>query len=81
MKRKGNICAIYCYSNYGPTFGNYDINIGDHCNEKNSNSIDNNGTRGYEYHPEYKSSLFVNTNRPDKRNRFTVLDYEVFAYY
>ncbi len=42
-------------------------------------SICNDGTRGYECHPEYKSSLFVNTNGPNEKNTFTILEYEVFG--
>ena len=49
------------------------------CN-KSINEINNNGTNGYECHPEYKSSLFVNTAGPDEENRFRVLDYEVYTY-
>ena len=41
-------------------------------------SICNNGTRGYECHPEYKSSLYVGTAGPDEVNRFSVSDYEVY---
>ena len=77
MKRKESEYAIRCNSYYGPIFGNPDISIGYYC--FNSCYIDNNGTRGYECHPEYKSSLFVNTAGPDECNRFSVLDYEVFA--
>ena len=49
------------------------------CSEGVGCSIDNNGTRGYECHPQYKSSLFVNTAGPDERNIFSALDYEVFG--
>ena len=42
-------------------------------------TIDNTETRGYKYHPPYKSSSFVNTAEPSEKNYFTVLDYEVFG--
>ena len=43
-------------------------------------SIKNNGTYGYDCNPKYKCSLFVNTNKPDNTNRFSVLDYEVYTH-
>ncbi len=76
MKREESKYAIYCDRNRGPTF--IDIHINDNCNIVNSCFINNDGTRGYECNPEYKSSLFVNTGRPDEENNFTVLDYEVY---
>ena len=82
MKRKESDCAIECDPFYGPIFCNdyyYDIHICDNCNKENSCSIRNDGRRGYECHPQYKSSLFVNTGRPDENNIFSVLDYEVFG--
>ena len=68
--------------NCAPLFGNYtpDIYIGDKCNEDNSCWINYPSCFQYECHPEYKSSLYVNTNRPDKTNYFSVLDYEVYTY-
>ena len=84
MKRKESDCAIRCESYYGPVFGyqsTHDIYIYDYCNERDNCFIDNDGTNGYECHPQYKKSLFVNTAGPDKENKFSVLDYEVFAYY
>ncbi len=78
MKREESGCAISCYSNYGPIFDG-DIHINDNCNEEDRCSINNDGTHGYECHPEYKSSLFVNTVGTDGKNRFSVLDYEVFG--
>ena len=82
--------AFAITSNYysGPSFGFYydyytykfyDIAIVDRCNRENSCWIDNDGTHGYECHPQLKSSLFVNTAGPDETNYFTVLDYEVYA--
>lgn len=40
----------------------------------------NDGIHGYECHPEYKFSLFVNTAGPNKENLFSVLDYEVYTH-
>ena len=82
MKREESDDAIECDSDKGPIFGNYDsidIHIGEICNEKDSCSINNDDTFGYECHPEYKQSLFVNTAGVDEENRFSVLDYEVFG--
>ena len=76
MKRKECKFAIYCNSYCGPSFG--DIHINDNCNEEN-NWIANDGTIGYECHPQYKSSLFVNTAGSDEWNMFSVFDYEVFC--
>ena len=78
MKRKESEYAIKYHPDYGPIFG-YDIYIGDNCNRENSCIIDNNGTSGYECHPEYKSSLFVNTAGRDDWNYFSVFDYEVYC--
>ncbi len=82
MKRKEVEKTICCYPHYGPTFGDdssYDIYIGYFCNKRNSCKILNTGTRGYECHHEYKSSLFVKTAGPDEENEFRVSDYEVFG--
>ena len=85
MKRKESEYAIECYPEYGPAFGNnydyydgcychfFDICIYDKCNRKNSCSIGNDGTNGYECDSENKGSLFVN------KNDFSVLNYEVFG--
>ena len=70
--------AINGFNGFGPIFGN-DIHIKDNCNRDNSCYIENDGTKGYECHPQYKCSLFVNTAGPDNTNRFSVLDYEVFG--
>ena len=82
MKREESDCASECSPYFGPTFGKYngDLMIGGHCNEENSSSIHNDGTHAYECHPEYKSSLFVNTAGPDEKNNFSVLDYEVYTH-
>ena len=79
MKRKESKYTIKCNSDCGPIFGNDDIYIGNNCYKENSYLIDNDGERGYECHPVYKKSLFVNTAGPDTQNYFTVFDYEVFG--
>ncbi len=82
MKRKESNCAIHCHCFFGPIFGdswNGDLIIRKHCNEENSCFIHNDGTHVYECNSEHKSSLFVNTAGPDERNKFSVLDYEVFG--
>lgn len=40
----------------------------------------NDGIHGYECHPEYKCSLFVNTAGPLEKNYCTILDYEVYTH-
>ena len=79
MKRKESQSAISCYPRYGPQFGNDDLLIPDHCDKKNSCSINNNGKYGFECDLIKKCCLFVNTNLPEEINYFTVLDYEVYA--
>ena len=82
MKRKESKYAIKCEFYCGPIFGyqsTHDIYIDDNCNKKDNCSINNDDTNGYECHPEYKSSLFVDTAGPDEENKFRVLDYEVFG--
>ena len=80
MKRKESKCAIYCAFYSTIAFGYDDIRINDHCDCVDSCYINNDGKGGYECHPEYKSSLFVNTAGPDEENRFSILDYEVYTY-
>ena len=82
MKRKESEYAIRCDSDYGPIFGSYDgnIHITQDCNKKNCCYVVNDGIREYECHPEYRSSLFVNTAGPDEENRFSILDYEVYSH-
>ena len=80
MKREESDCAIECNPRYGPLFCG-DIYIRDNCNEEESCFIYNNGSRGYDCHPEFKSSLFVNTAGPNEKNCFSVLDYEVYTSY
>ena len=82
MKRKESEYAIECDPEYGPNFRNgngSDIYISDNYNEENSCWIGNGGEGGYECHPQYKESLFVNTAGPDEGNNFSALDYEVFC--
>lgn len=78
MERKESNCAINCNPDYGPGFGS-DIVITSDCNTANSCSIQNDGTKSYMCDPTYKSSLFVNSDRPDKENLFAVKDYEVYC--
>ena len=78
MTREESDCAIECNPRYGPLFCG-DIYIRDNCNEEESCFIYNNGSRGYDYHLQFKSSLFVNTAGPNEKNCFSVLDYEVYC--
>ncbi len=78
MKRKESEYAIECHPDCGPLFGD-DIFMPIISNFHFC-SIHNDGTHSYECHPEYKSSLFVDTAGPDKDNEFRVLDYEVYTY-
>ena len=88
MKRRESWGAIKCEPDYGPIFGNDDyyhiISIRNNCNEENSCCIWNSGYGEYDCHPQYKSSLYVNTNEYNKKDdeniiHFSVLDYEVFT--
>ena len=80
MKRKESDCAIQCYPLSGPSFGDSVIVICNYCNKVDSCCINNISEGDYECHPEYKSSLFVNTAGPDEENYFSVLDYEVYTH-
>ena len=82
MKKNESDNAIYCNPNFGPLFGNEypDIGIVDNCNDENSCAINKSSLLQYDYHSEYKSSLYVGTNGPDEDNWFTVLDYEVYTH-
>ncbi len=77
MKRKESDKAISCLSKAGPSFG-ADISM---LVKRNLSLcyIHNDGTNSYECNPEYKSSLFVNTAAPDEKNKFSLLDYEVYC--
>ena len=79
MKKNDDMKSITYDSSFGPIFGKEDIYISYKCNKEDSCYIYNDGTRGYECHPKYKSSLFVNTNGPGYCNEFAVLDYEVYT--
>ena len=79
VKREESDVAIICDPNNDPVFGNDDIKISYNCTGENNCWIQNDGTRGYKCDPQYKKSLFVNTGRPDEKNYFSVLDYEVFG--
>ena len=78
-RRVGYSCSITCYYNCGPIFGSSDIYISDSCNSNANSYICNNGNRGYTNKSGYGCSLFVNTNSSNKKNYFTVLDYEVYC--
>ena len=84
MKKKESDCAIVCSPRSGPIFGNYiqngDLIIGDPFHQEDSCFIHNDGKHAYECHPEYKSSLFVNTAGPNEMNKFSVLDFEVYTH-
>ena len=69
-ERRGNVTYI--------SFNN-DLYIDDSCNKEQQCYIHNDGTGGYECHPQYKSSLFVDTAGSDDNNYFSVSDYEVFC--
>ena len=78
MKRKESRYAIGCIPEYGPIFDD-DI-LMSYLKYSRVCSICNDGTHAYECHPEYKSSLFVNTAGPDEENNFSLLDYEVYTH-
>ena len=82
MKKKGSKTTIDCLPNCGPSFGGFfpDIYIGDNCNEENNCWISISSYSQYEYHPEYQSSLYVNTSLFCFPNYFSVLDYEVYSF-
>ncbi|KAK8811526.1 hypothetical protein WA158_003260 [Blastocystis sp. Blastoise] len=69
-------CALFCSKKYGPHF--MDMRICDDCN--NNNSYINGYIFHYAHHNTPQcTSLFVNTAGPDKPNRFTVDEYEVYV--
>ena len=82
MKKKESKTAILCNPNRGPIFGNNypDIIIADNCTKESSCWITSPSCFQYECHPQYKSSLYVNTSGPDHQNNFSVLDYEVYSF-
>ena len=82
MKKQESKEAIGCLPNWGPIFGNSygDINIADNCKKEDSCYITSPSYFQYDCHPQYKSSLYVNTAGPDNKNEFSVLDYEVYSF-
>ena len=82
MKKKESKTAIRCLPNYGPIFGNNygDITIVDNCTKESSCWISPPSYFQYDCHPQYQSSLYVNTDGPNEMNLFSVLDYEVYTY-
>ena len=78
MKKKTSKHAFFNDEHFGPIFGEKEIVISDKCNEENSCEININEDSAYECHPEYKSSLFVFTNGPNKPNKFSVYKMEVY---
>ena len=73
MKRKDSREAIYCDFCWGPYFLDIAMESGGvSLNEemKSDYYIHNNGKGSYECHPEYKSSLYVNTGGPEETNFF-----------
>ena len=82
MKKKESKTAIRCLPNYGPIFGNNygDITIVDNCTKESSCWITGPSNFQYNCHPQYQSSLYVNTSGPDNKNSFSVLDYEVYTH-
>ena len=82
MKKKDSKTAIRCHPTYGPVFGNNkgDIFIADNCTKESSCWINPPSVFQYDCHPQYRSSLYVNTSGPDHINNFSVLDYEVYSF-
>ena len=81
MKKKNSERAINCDPDRGPIFGHgYDIGIRDNCNRDGGWTCYGNSCSSYECNNSLKQSLFVNTAGPDKRNDFSVLDYEVYTH-
>ena len=81
-KRKQSKYAIECDCYYGPVFGGNggcDLFINEDCDQMKSCWINNDGSHGYDCHPGYKSSLYVNNHQYNHRAYFDVLDYEVFC--
>ena len=82
VKRKESKYAIDCVPYCGPIFGDCSCDkfIDNYCSREDSCWIENDGKRGYECHSEYKSSLFVNTDKSDNKNYCSILDYEVYTF-
>ena len=71
MKRKESSSAIYNSYYYGPDF--VDIYLDNYGKRGNMCCIRNNEDRGYDSHPEYKFSLYMD------KDYSSVLDYEIFG--
>ena len=82
MKKENSTTAITCLTEFGPLFGNChpDICITSKCKSKTGCWICSPSYLQYDYHPKYRSSLFVDTNSPDIDNFFSVSDYEVYTF-
>ena len=85
MKRKKIENDFELGNVFGPILFNYayahsDICITEKYRKKNICIIDNKGCCRYDCHPQYKSSLFVNTAGPVEDNYCTILDYEVYTH-
>ena len=83
MKRKDSDLTIACWPMMGPVFGadtidGSDITLLGVDNKQLIGFVTNDGTKGFECHPKYKASLFVNTAGINERNYFFLGDYEVF---
>ena len=82
MKRKECEYSLECASNYGPDFCNNGYSDLIICNIDGIVQcfIANNGTNGYECHPEYKVALYTsNSHYSEEPSLYnTVLDYEVY---
>ncbi|KAK8797080.1 hypothetical protein WA158_004290 [Blastocystis sp. Blastoise] len=75
----GNGCGICCSSSWGPVFGDgRDITLDDGCDTGNEYVYTKASSFTWINTPQ-KSSLFVNTARPNKKNYFKVEDYEVWG--
>ena len=80
LKRKKSNVSISTGPYCGLIFGSYwDSDICVVNNIRKKTCIWNDGTHGYECHPQYKSSLYVNTAGPDEKNYFELLDYEIYS--
>ena len=84
MKRKESEYSIYCECFNGPIFGGADfdsdeLHIDNTCHEGANNYVYCPQHSVYEFHPEYKSSFFVDTGSRDEHNPYDIMDFEVFG--
>ena len=82
MKLETSECTLKCEDFNGPTFcssGHSDLLISG-SNEKVNCILANNGTNGFECHPEYKVELYAEIYQSSNELDATlpVLDYEVY---